>query len=656
MVVEDDLTVSDDLALCDDFECHGIPLEQVMVPTHLYSNGTLNLVSDHSMHEVAVAVELEYLFPGTPMDLGTLPDRPLCDPRHVSQVVSEAQSKSPAAGESTALVRQPTLNSEMSENDSEVEEESDDDDIPNNEWSGANDNIEAALFQAVYPDLKLAAHLISTMYPTIVLSYKNKISSKVYSWQEKNIATCGTDSGTTTTAKETSPQGTSYGANKPSPKRDRQSSSHDDVGDEEDDDVDDFRRKRRKEKGVNNEPMVPELRLACPFYKKDFVKYSAAQSKHKSCAGPGYLTITSLKEHLKRVHRPVQCARCYQIFPFKGVPRSSAIGELAKHLRQERRCEENPDSMKEGIDDAEWSRLSEEKKTQKGKGKRKVPTPEKPRSALEQWYEIWVILFPGIEAPPTPWYETPFFASTASSPSQGQQHFLFVLETVGRQKLPEVRAAAVTGTNEDLLAVILSLGQKTYSTCAATYSLTADASTSSFSNINGSDPFSSSGSGSWQPVDGEPTLPVPIYQISISVLKLITREMNVDRNPQTVSENAPYVGISQNGANNYNYTPVTSGYPAAGQNAYHNPPSDQITYPDIPSRQAAYPDGQNPTSTEMPENMWQSNMFDLTSQAEFDMNAPFPTGIPDIPNSSNLPTRWGDQVFGPNYRGFGGAP
>lgn len=205
-------------------------------------------------------------------------------------------STTPAAGESKALVRQPNLDSELSDSDSELGEDSDDDDTPNDEWSGANDNIEAALYQAVYPDFKLAAHLISTMYPTIVLSYKKKISNKVYSWQEKNIATCGTDSGTANTAKETSPQGTSNAADKPSPKRDRQSSSPDDnIGDDEDDEVDESRRKRRKEKDVDNEPVIPEQRLACPFYKKDSVKYSAAQSGHKSCAGPGYLTIASLK-------------------------------------------------------------------------------------------------------------------------------------------------------------------------------------------------------------------------------------------------------------------------------------------------------------------------------------------------------------------------
>ena len=72
-------------------------------------------------------------------------------------------------------------------------------------------------------------------------------------------------------------------------------------------------------------------------------------------------------------------------------------------------------------------------------------------------------------------------------------------------------------------------------------------------------------------------------------------------------------------------------------------PSGQTTYPDVPSRQVADSDGPNPTTTEMPGTIWPPNMF-------IDMNAPFQTVNPNIPN------RWGDQVFVPNYRGFGGAP
>lgn len=255
----------------------------------------------------------------TSMDLGTLPDRPLCDPRHLPLVVSEVQPKPTNSKQASSIVtacqtlslsagampvalyiaepkspeQQPALDSELSDSDSESEEDSDNDDIPNDEWSGANDNIESALYEAVYPDTKLAAHLILTMYQTIVLSNKKRISSKIYSWQERNIATCCTDSGTTSTTKETSPQGTSNAANKSSPKRDRQPSSLPDenTGDDEDD----SRRKKRKGKVVDNEPGIPQQRLACLFYKKDSVKYSAVKTGHKSCAGPGYPTITSLK-------------------------------------------------------------------------------------------------------------------------------------------------------------------------------------------------------------------------------------------------------------------------------------------------------------------------------------------------------------------------
>lgn len=209
---------------------------------------------------------------------------------------AESMSTTPTAGESKELGRQENSGSDVSDSESESEEDSDDEEIPDGEWSGANDNIEATLYQAVYPDLKLAVHLISTMYPTIVRSYNKKISRKVYSWQEKNIATCGTGSGTASTSTETSPQGTSNAANKSSPKRDRQSDSpDDDIGDDEDDDLDESRRKRRKEKDDDNEPEIPEQKLACPFFKNDPVKYSAAQSGHKSCTGPGYVTVASLK-------------------------------------------------------------------------------------------------------------------------------------------------------------------------------------------------------------------------------------------------------------------------------------------------------------------------------------------------------------------------
>lgn len=254
------------------------------------------------------------------MDLGTLQDRRTCGAQqgpNINEVWSTSINKerdvsvepqlqklicssehllmSSALGKSTALIPQPTLTSELSDSDSDSEEDSDSDDIDNDEWSGANDNIEAALYEAVFPDIDLAAHMVSTMYPILVLSYRKKITRKVSSWQERNIITCGTSSEGASTTKETAPQVTSKTGIESSPKRDRQSSSSDDnIGDDEDDNGDEFGRKRPKEQS-DSDPEIPKPRFACPFFKKDPVKYSAAESGRKSCSGPGWLTIPQMK-------------------------------------------------------------------------------------------------------------------------------------------------------------------------------------------------------------------------------------------------------------------------------------------------------------------------------------------------------------------------
>lgn len=108
------------------------------------------------------------------------------------------------------------------------------------------------------------------------------------------------------------------------------------------------------------------------------------------------------REHLGRAHRPVQCEHCYHIFPFKSEDRSYAVSELEKHIQQDDRCPRGSASLEEGINDAEWSRLSEEKKkNRKGKSKRNT-TPEQTQSPSKQWYEIWTVLFPKIPRPSTP--------------------------------------------------------------------------------------------------------------------------------------------------------------------------------------------------------------------------------------------------------------
>ncbi|KAF8854036.1 hypothetical protein BDZ45DRAFT_51012 [Acephala macrosclerotiorum] len=405
----------------------------------------------------------------------------------------------------------PAVDSESSDSSSESEDDSDDDDIARGDWSGANDNIEAAIYQSVFPDQELAAYLISNMYSDIVLSSTKKITRKVSSWQEQ-ITTCATDSGTTTgtasTAKEASPKAISSTGNVASLKRDMISSSPDDnIGEDEEDDADESRRKRVKEKSVDNVQEPQEPRLACPFFKKDPSKYSVQKSKHyRACGGPGWLTIPQLKEHLKRVHYPVQCERCYLIFEFKRGQRSPAVSKLAEHRQQEERCPRQADSLKEGISDAEWSRLSEEKKSRKGK----AAIPEKPQSAVDKWKEIWIILFPTAEVPQTPWYDAPLLDAIPPSPSQGLNHFLEISEKVIDFKLPAIKDAR---SDEHLKTLLLDVAQKTFQTWYSTPSSAADTTTDSFSNNDGSGPFGTGTSGSRQRV-ANPPAPPPLEDLS----------------------------------------------------------------------------------------------------------------------------------------------
>ncbi|KAE8451706.1 hypothetical protein EG329_003163 [Mollisiaceae sp. DMI_Dod_QoI] len=477
-------------------------------------------------------------FRRTSMSLRTPPDRQAYDAQRrpdipngrdtsmepqSSHLISSGEplSTSSAIGDSNALVRQVTLGSELSDSDSESEDDSGSDDIDNDEWSGANDNIEAAIYQAVYPDIDLAAYLISTMYPALVISYRNKITRKVSSWQEKNITTCGTDSGTASTTKESVPQGTSNTGNKSSPKRNRQCSSPDDnIGDDEDDEADESRRKRPKEQ-PGSEPGIPTLRFACPFYKKDPERFSAVE-------GTGN--------------------------------RSSAVSELVEHMQQEIRCVRRPSSLKEGINDVEWSRLSEEKKkNRKGKSKDRVTSPEQTPSSFEQWNEIWAVLFPDEPHPPTPCYSPSHPRGLAHN-----KHWLDVSKNVNEQKLSAIKDAVFSGSDEALLALLLECDQRKFAVYRATIKDkdTSDTTTGSLINIEENDLHSS---GSWErvPRDANPPQqsssqpatkrPLPTSNFATQIdhstpggtsnpaeAVLDGREISMGGKPQTSTPNAPY--------------------------------------------------------------------------------------------------------------------
>ncbi|KAF8863096.1 hypothetical protein BDZ45DRAFT_148462 [Acephala macrosclerotiorum] len=131
--------------------------------------------------------------------------------------------------------------------------------------------------------------------------------------------------------------------------------------------------------------------FACHFYKRDPDKYNNRRNrKYTNCPHP---TIPHndlrrrLKDHFKN-HRLTQYDRCYNDF---GNGRA-----LVEHHQSLDLCERQHSSLKEGIDDGEWERISNilYKKTDKGK------------SDFEKWFDIWKILFPGIDPPQTPWNES----------------------------------------------------------------------------------------------------------------------------------------------------------------------------------------------------------------------------------------------------------
>ncbi|KAM7208151.1 POZ-, AT hook-, and zinc finger-containing protein 1 [Naviculisporaceae sp. PSN 640] len=325
------------------------------------------------------------------------------------------------------------VETDLSESEEETAGESDTDREDDNEWSGQNGNLESLLIEAVEGDLALAAYLVPVVHHEFQLALK----SKVESWQCTTTGHGSTDSSPRGKHPKGEPSRDQDGGN--SRKRRRRSSpdgggregpSGGD-GDEGDDDED-------RDGDLGQTPpdgADPTPTLACPFHKRDPVKYgiqpgnSAGTKKHKyrGCIGPGYRSIQRLKEHLKRVHSPVQCDRCYEIFPGSLKERAACLAKLAEHRQMAVPCERGLASDKEGIDDRQWAILDKQSRKKNQEAHR-----------VEKWYEIWDVLFPepGIQRPENPWND--LTVQYPSKQSYGEESFakLFVsmMEHKVRQK------------------------------------------------------------------------------------------------------------------------------------------------------------------------------------------------------------------------------
>ncbi|RYN38093.1 hypothetical protein AA0114_g11470 [Alternaria tenuissima] len=139
------------------------------------------------------------------------------------------------------------------------------------------------------------------------------------------------------------------------------------------DEVDAPPHKKPRRRRLN--PLNPGL--ACPFYVRN-----PGRCKYDSCAGPGFLGINRLKQHLDRVHLYHACERCR--VPFYG--NTAGKEQLAMHQRNPQPCALLTNLRPEiwGVSHATFEAIRS-KKGAAGK-------PEE-----ERWRGIYQLIFPDAE-------------------------------------------------------------------------------------------------------------------------------------------------------------------------------------------------------------------------------------------------------------------
>ncbi|KAI0127451.1 hypothetical protein BJ170DRAFT_372801 [Xylariales sp. AK1849] len=115
-----------------------------------------------------------------------------------------------------------------------------------------------------------------------------------------------------------------------------------------------------------------QQKLACPYYKCDSARYSVISS----CCGPGWDTISRLKEHLYRRHAlpKFRCPRCFSNFE-----NAESLSEYARAVKQCLVSDSDPfDGFGEEIEKSLRSRRRS----------------GKPGGRETQWQEVYKTLFP----------------------------------------------------------------------------------------------------------------------------------------------------------------------------------------------------------------------------------------------------------------------
>ncbi|KAK4159484.1 hypothetical protein QBC43DRAFT_327174 [Cladorrhinum sp. PSN259] len=123
--------------------------------------------------------------------------------------------------------------------------------------------------------------------------------------------------------------------------------------------------------------------LACPFYKR-----TTAQYRHHCLLTGGFTSIQSLRSHIERAHRRAPyCPTCHLVFASSS---SNAELDRREHIRA-RQCErrEGPIAI-EGLQGDQMDRLCELEPT---------------GTEIEQWMQIWDLVYPSFERPFTPYLD-----------------------------------------------------------------------------------------------------------------------------------------------------------------------------------------------------------------------------------------------------------
>lgn len=185
-------------------------------------------------------------------------------------------------------------------------------------------------------------------------------------------------------------------------------------GDQDDDDTDEEGTPKRR-KPLPPALLTPQRLLACPYAKFDPERYSErnqVEKQYRGCSGRYLTDISRLKQHLYRVHKRPEhhCARCFEIFKSKE--------ELNVHSRQAESCPLSECCFAEKFGEDQMKELKK----------------KRPGKTVEQsWYIIFEILFPGTDAPDSPFIDdVPLQASNVIN-SDGDAQTRNLLEIFNEQ-------------------------------------------------------------------------------------------------------------------------------------------------------------------------------------------------------------------------------